>query len=104
MSIGKQHDTVPWTLTATDGTNTVDLTSATSIRLLAKRAGVTVIDQPVTGDAQGKVVYQPTAGDVSVAGTMQVELEVTWPDTTVQTFPKDGYVPITLEPDIPHLP
>ncbi len=47
-----------------------DLTAATSVRVLGARAGVTIIDRPVVGTAQGELRMSLQAGDTTpgVAG------------------------------------
>lgn len=109
----KQHDTLPKrtiSLVQTDPTNPsgpmipVDLTTATSAKLIARTAGgspttftsVLAFGTPRTG---GTLIYTPVAGDSAVAGQFQAEVEVTSP-TGIETFPNDGYFTIFIIGDL----
>ena len=83
----------------TDDGVPVDLTSATSIRAVGVRRGVTLFDRAVSGDAQGLVTVDWQAGDTDLLGYFNVEFRVTWPGTLPQTFPPDGStrVRVTLD-------
>lgn len=109
MSTIKRGDTVPWTLIAN-----ADLTTAAAVRLLGSRDGRTVIDVDIpqgddmtvvsTDPPETNVTYRPTADDVSTVGILHLELQVTWPDQSVQTFPRLGHVGVTVNADIPARP
>ncbi len=78
------------TNTSTAGVTTpVDLTTATSIRVIGRRAGATtnLFDRTVTGTSGGVVTMQWQTADTAVAGRIKVEVEVTWPGSKPQTFP-----------------
>ena len=45
------------------------------------------------------LVYDWSAGDLATAGRFRGEWEVTFPDTTKETFPKDDRLRITVRPD-----
>jgi hypothetical protein len=53
----------------------------------------------VTAD-QGLVRYDWDAADTNAIGSFQAEFEVTYADTTVETFPNDGYIRVEIISDI----
>lgn len=74
-------------LTITDNGVPVDLTGATSIRLIAVRDfTTTVIDAAVSGDASGVITYLWAAADTETVGSLVVEVEITWPGGLKQTI------------------
>lgn len=94
-----QHDTLPaLTITCTDNGAAVDLSTATSIKVIGTRAdtGATVFSRAVTGTAQGVVTMTWLAADTANVGEIQVEVEVTWP-TGVQTFRPSNNVQIVAD-------
>ena len=106
-AVVKRGDTLPaLTLTVTDDGTPVDLTEATGIRLLVRASAdrgsgdpyleATLADRP----ANGVLTYAWQAGDTATAGTYRVEVEVTWPDGAVQTFPGAGYGDLRIVPDL----
>lgn len=76
-------DTAP----ALTGTVNANLTGAT-IELHIKRADGTVLTVPatITDAATGAWSYEWATGDLNVRGDWKVEAQVTYSDTTVQTF------------------
>lgn len=107
----KQHDTRPIrTLAlveqnpgaAVGVTRPVDLTNATTAKLLAKNTGngdtfssILVFTSRVTG----VLTWTPVAGDTDTSGTYQAEVEITWNDGGIETYPNDGYFIISIIPD-----
>ena len=99
----KQHDTAnPLTITCTDNGGVVDLTPATLIRIIASSAstGTQVFAATVTGSNIGVVTRPWQTLDVATPGTINLEVEVTWPGGTVQTFPSNGYLRVIIERDL----
>lgn len=98
----KRGDTAPPLLiTCYDGDTPVDLSTATSARLIiTDRAGTNVVDAAVTGDAAGQVAY--TLPPTAVANVLRLyaEVEVTWPGGTIQTFPASGTLTIDVVADL----
>jgi hypothetical protein len=82
----KQGDTAP-SLQATckRGDGPVDLTDATAIRFHASN-GVDGAAFIVTA-ASGLVQYDWQSDDTGTAGVFELEIEVTWSDGSVETFP-----------------
>lgn len=105
----KKGDTLP-VLTATlysDNSmrNPVDLTSASSARLLVGKPGTTPVINVamsfVSPRSSGKVEYEWTPGDTDVSpDTYRLEVEVTWNDGNVGTYPKKGYLTFTVVDDL----
>lgn len=92
----KRNDSRPYwpvTFVFNDGTNP-DLSSAT-VRFIARDRsnGSVIIDAAavITDAVNGQVEYQFVAADTTQTGYFDCEWEVTFPDTTVQTFPTIGY-------------
>ncbi len=102
----KTNDTGPVlsvTLTDANG-NPVGLAGAYA-RFHMKAFGATSlkIDAPATVDISlpaGTVRYDWVAGDTDTAGTYYGEIEVTYGDATVETFPNNGYFTIIIKEDL----
>ena len=90
----KQNDTSP-SLQATlkDSAQTpVDLTGATVMFHMKSVDGTIKVDRQmtVTNAAGGVVQYDWQSGDTDTVGTYYVEFEVTYADSSVETFPNNG--------------
>lgn len=101
----KQNDTWPvLAFTLSDAAGTVDLTSATTIRLIMKLGSTTVIGvcdkdaNQVTN--RGKGTYTWIAADTATAGPFRAEFEITWSNGKVETFPNTGYKTIEIVGDL----
>lgn len=97
----KQNDTAP-SIRATlkDGSGSaIDLTGA-SVRFHMKDlAGTVKIDTDATvisPATSGIVQYNWTGSDTDTAGTYYAEFEVTYSDSTVESFPNDGNIGILI--------
>ena len=101
----KQNDTVPSiraTLQHGNG-DPGDLINATvRFHMRAIGANNTTVDAAavVVSAEAGIVQYNWIADDTDTIGSYQAEFEVTYPDSTVETFPNDGYVRIEIIDDI----
>lgn len=97
----KQHDTSPpLRATITDGGSAVDFTPVT-VKVIGSRNGTVVFSRPATTKTNLGVVtmsWQPA--DTAVAGLISVEIEATFPDGTVQTYPQSGYLTVMVDPDL----
>jgi hypothetical protein len=74
--------------------NAINVSTATSIRMVAKRTGgtevitgTTIKDDDGTVPLRGRWHYVFASGDLAVAGTYEVEVEVTWTAGKIETFP-----------------
>ena len=73
-------------VTCYDDTTPVDLTGASSMKIIGSRDGMVLFSRPVTGTAEGLITMSWEAGDTAEVGRIQVEVEVTWPGSRPQTF------------------
>lgn len=51
-------------------------------------------------DSENVVSYAWVAADTDTDGTFQAEFEVTYADSKVETFPNEGYLQISVTPDL----
>lgn len=106
----KQHDTRPrvaltiWETNQTTGVlQVVNLTLASSAKLCAKdAAGVIAFSSvlAITNPIAGLVTYTPVAFDTAAVDTFQLEIEVTWSDGGVETYPNNGYFEMVVMKDL----
>jgi hypothetical protein len=90
----KQNDTSP-SLQATlkdASLSPVDLTGATVMFHMKSVDGTVKVDQQmtITDDTGGVVQYDWQSGDTDTVGTYYVEFEVTYADSSIETFPNNG--------------
>lgn len=102
----KRHDTAPpFEATLRDGAGAVvDLAGATA-RFLMRRASpprgvITDAAATVINAAGGRVRYSWAAADTAVAGIFDAEVEITFADTTIQTFPSSGNHRVVISDDV----
>ena len=101
----KRNDTSPAMLATLQDANgdAVDMTAA-SVRFHLRPIGsqTVTVDEAATivTALEGLVRYDWQASDTSTAGSYQAEFEVTYADTTVETFPNGGYIPVEIISDI----
>lgn len=104
----KQHDLLPkLSLTLVEGVDPVDLSLATSARLLVRslatglkvNAVMTVLDQNVPAN-KGKVEYTWTGTDTDTVGKYKAEVEILWPGNKPQTFPANKYFVVDVQNDL----
>lgn len=97
----KRGDTAPsLQSTLTDNGETLDLTSATAIRVIGAQGGAVLFDRTAAGDDSGVVTMPWDAADTATIGVIFVEWEVTWPNGTIQTFPAGGYQRVSVTRDL----
>lgn len=102
----KQNDTSPSiraTLKDGDG-SVINLTDCT-VRFHMRSIGgtSTKIDASasiVSPSASGVVQYDWVPADTDTVGSYQAELEVTYGDLSVETFPNNGYIRVEITDDI----
>lgn len=102
----KTNDTSPKlavTLEDANG-NAIDIIGNNGVRFHMKAFGATSlkVDAPMTvRDAEiGAVQYPWVASDTDTAGTYYGEVEVTYADNTVETFPNNGYFTVIVKEDL----
>jgi Rib/alpha/Esp surface antigen-like repeat protein len=102
----KQFDTSPsigMNLQAADG-SPVDITAALDLRFHMRpigEAGLTIDARASVIDAaEGVVKYDWLPEDTAVPGRYEAEVEVTYTDGSVETFPNGGYEIITIVDDV----
>lgn len=101
----KQNDTSPSmlaTLQDAEG-NVINLNGATVRFHMRPISSQTVtVDEAATivTALDGLVRYDWKAADTATIGSYQAEFEVTYADTTVETFPNDGYIRVEIISDI----
>lgn len=115
----KKGDTSTWpTMTLKAQGNPVDLTNAGEVRFRATKiasydlltdtfqaltaVGSPRIDAPmdIKVRADGTVEYTPDASEVSEAGKYRWEIEVTWNDEKISTFPSEGFGALFIREDL----
>lgn len=80
----------------------VDLTNATVRFHMLDDDDETVIDAAATlaDAANGLVRYDWLAADTDVAGGFRGEFEVTFADSSIETYPNRGFIPIRIYEDL----
>lgn len=97
----KRGDTLPALVcTLTDDGAPVDLTTATTIRVLLRRGSTLTVNRVVTGTNQGLITMPWETGDTTAAGTLRGEVQVTWPDGRVRTFPPTDVFLVVIADDL----
>ncbi len=101
----KTNDTSPkLSVTLTDALgNPIGLAGCTA-RFHMKAFGASSLKIDAVADIEdvvnGIVEYSWQAGDTDTAGTYYGEIEVTYGDATVETFPNNGYFTIIIKEDL----
>lgn len=102
----KQNDTNPAieaTLTDEDLV-ALDLNTATGIKfhMINPSTGVVKVDAVAAIDdaPTGRVRYQWASGETDTPGTYNGEFQVTWNDSTVTSFPNNGYIEIKITKEV----
>lgn len=87
-----------------DGTTPIDLTLASTVKLLVTKPDGTLLSGTLTKENQttntGWVNRAWGLTELNTAGSYTVEVEITWADSTVQTFPADRYGLIIVQQDL----
>lgn len=98
----KQGDTTPLTVLCTANDAPAPLNEAGSIRVLASRAGVAILDAPATAGDIGEAIISSASVAIltAIPGIVRAEIEATWVNGTVTTFPADGYLVLDVVSDL----
>ena len=100
----KRNDTAP-ALAATcqdaDG-NAIDITGASVRFHMIDKNDVTVVDAAATivSASAGTIKYAWQAADTDESGSFRGEFEVTYSDSTIETFPNSNYIQIQIYDDL----
>lgn len=106
----KRHDTWPpvkatlkQTNEGTGNQEPIDLTGAVKVTFIMK-TGSTLVEGTcsIVNAKEGKVEYVFAAGDTAIAGSYEVEFEIEWSPTKIQTVPNGGYNSIVILADLPN--
>jgi len=100
----KQNDTSPSlsaTLTDFSG-NPINLTSSSVQFHMEDLGGTIKVDSPcvISNASLGLVQYNWVTGDTDTIGTYKVEFEVTYLDSSIETFPNNGYETVVVVGEI----
>ncbi|QNN52490.1 hypothetical protein [Nocardioides mesophilus] len=92
----------PWQATLTDAGAPIDLTTASSVKVLFLKPGDSVATSraATSADAAGVVKMDWLPGDTDVVGDLVAEVEVTWPGSKPQTFPPGDYLVTRIYQDM----
>ena len=101
----KTNDTSPkLSVTLTDALGTPIGLAGCSARFHMKAFGASSLKVDAVADIydedSGIVEYSWQVGDTDTAGTYYGEIEVTYGDATVETFPNNGYFTIIIKEDL----
>lgn len=104
----KRGDTQPvLRIALTDGITglPVDLSAAVGIRVIGTRNTAALFDRAPDPYGPGEqvagiVTMSWHAADTETTGVIEIEVEVTWVDTTIHTFPGSGSLRVQVEPDL----
>ena len=101
----KTNDTSPkLSVTLTDALGTPIGLAGCAARFHMKAFGASSLkidaEASIEDAVNGIVEYSWQAGDTDTAGTYYGEIEVTYGDNTVETFPNNGYFTIIIKEDL----
>jgi len=101
----KTNDTSPkLTVDLSDASGAAISLLGSTARFHMKKYGATSLkidaSADITDAANGRVEYTWVSGDTDTAGTYYGEIEVTYGDLTVETFPNNGYFTIIIQEDL----
>jgi hypothetical protein len=103
----KQYDLLPdLVLTVADDGTPVDLSAASSAKLIvSNRSGILIesavsIEDQEEEDNLGKVRYVWQSGDTDTIGTYNMEVEIMWAGQRPETFPAKGYKKLSINRDL----
>lgn len=79
----------------------VDLTDCT-VNFIMADATKLLFKRPATiyNSTTGEVIVNFTATETAKSGQMRAELEITYPDGKLETFPNNDYINIYIMPDL----
>ena len=101
----KTNDTSPkLTVDLEDASGAAVTLGGATARFHMKKYGATSLKIDASADItdadNGRVEYSWASGDTDTAGTYYGEIEITYGDATVETFPNSGYFTIIIQEDL----
>ncbi len=101
----KTNDTSPkLTVDLEDASGAAVALNGATARFHMKKYGATSLKIDASADItdadDGRVEYSWASGDTDTAGTYYGEIEITYGDSTVETFPNSGYFTIIIQEDL----
>jgi hypothetical protein len=101
----KQNDTSPeLQITCQDYAGDAVNVAGSTIRfhMRNKQTGEVQVDEAgsIVDGANGVVKYSWSAGDTDTIGNFSAEFEVTYSDSSVETFPNNGFITVIVLDDI----
>lgn len=99
----KRGDTKPdLVIDLTDNGLPLSLATAGSIRVIGRLNETTLFNDtaPTVNALNGVVTHRWLPAQTANTGRVLVEVEVTWGDLSVQTFPEVGYLLVQIDPDL----
>lgn len=100
----KQHDTwPPLDAVLSDQDGPIDLTTATTVKLLLKTAtggGTGGGTCTITDAAGGGVRYEWQTADTAAIQSFNGEFEITWSNGEISTVPNDSYITVEIKADL----
>lgn len=76
--------------------------SGSTVKFVMGKKNKMIVNSPAIIDnaASGEVSYQLKPEDTLVSGNFQAEFEVTFSDGKVKTYPNNGYIIVTIQPNL----
>lgn len=100
----KRNDTSPSLLAVLKDADdvAVDLTGATIRFHMIDKDDTVIVDDAavVAGAATGEARYDWSAADTATVGGFRAEFEVTHSDSSIETFPNNGYINVVVHADL----
>lgn len=108
--IVKRHDTWPPVKATLQQQNPVtgaiealNLTGALKVTIILKGPSSLVQGTCViTAATEGKLEYTWAVGDTAETGEYEVEFEIEWSATHIESVPNSGYQIVEIQPDLPN--
>ena len=100
----KQNDTAPkLQVTLRDGDGDLKVLTGATAKILVRHqiTRTTKVDATATvTSTTGLIEYQWLAADTDTVGIYELEIQVTYSDSTIETFPSGSYVALRIVGDI----
>ena len=78
-----------------------NILAGASARFIMARGSTVKVDASATVTDEGGILrYAGQAGDTDTAGVYNAEFEVTYSDGSIESFPNDGWITVTVGDDL----